>query len=132
MALACGDGHTVIVLEDGWAACSTGTGVRGRLGHGDTQPRERPARLAASELWGRVILVAAGSDHSAAITCDGSLHTWSVTWRVLCMGLYCVLALTPTATSSGEAGSKARSGKGAHRRSSCPHSWGWKFLAGRP
>ena len=64
-------------------SCTTGNGARGRLGLGDEEPRHRPVQLekqafvsAADQTSNEIIMVAAGSDHSAALASDGSLYTW--------------------------------------------------------
>lgn len=71
------------LMEDGAAVCTTGNGARGRLGLGDEEPRHRPVQLekqafvsAADQTSNEIIMVAAGSDHSAALASDGSLYTW--------------------------------------------------------
>ena len=82
MAVALGDGHAIFLLEDGAAVCTTGNGARGRLGLGDEEPRHRPVQLeqqafvSAADQTNNIIMVAAGSDHCAALASDGSLYTW--------------------------------------------------------
>ena len=78
MAVACGDAHTVFVSEDGGAVFAGGCGEHGRLGCGDEAPRNRPVRIDTGEAFegARVVMLAAGSLHSAATTADGALFTW--------------------------------------------------------
>ena len=73
---ACGFHHTLCVTVDG-EVWSWGEGAMGRLGLGDEEPRQQPCLVGAALFRGiNVVAVAAGSYHSAAICCDGSLWTW--------------------------------------------------------
>tara|TARA_Y100000389_G_scaffold64397_1_gene60455 strand:+ start:3783 stop:5207 length:1425 start_codon:yes stop_codon:yes gene_type:complete len=74
--VACGDGHTLVVTQDG-ALWASGNGHRGRLGLDDRQDRQVFERVGA-EAFGstRVVSAAAGRYHSAAVTEDGALWTW--------------------------------------------------------
>ncbi|KAG8235158.1 hypothetical protein J437_LFUL015198, partial [Ladona fulva] len=54
---------------------SWGSGDGGRLGHGDTAPRDKPTVIKA--LSGcNVIHVTCGSTYSAAVTASGEMYTW--------------------------------------------------------
>lgn len=55
-------------------AYSWGNGVGGRLGHGDTLPREHPTKI--NSLESTVKSVHVGCSYSAAITFNGTLYTW--------------------------------------------------------
>ncbi|XP_046386640.1 E3 ubiquitin-protein ligase HERC2 isoform X3 [Ischnura elegans] len=62
-------------LGGGYEVLSWGSGDGGRLGHGDTAPRDKPTPIKA--LSGRnVIHIACGSTYSAAVTADGEMYTW--------------------------------------------------------
>ena len=76
MAVVCGDTHTAFITEDGYAAWAVGSGIHGQLGHGDAQPRCWPSRLNTTFGDKRLVLLASGSNHMAAVTDDGSLWTW--------------------------------------------------------
>jgi hypothetical protein len=75
--VACGDAHTAFVSEDGESVYTSGCGEHGRLGFGDEAPQHRPARLGGAAFGtSRVVMLSAGSLHSAAVTHDGALFTW--------------------------------------------------------
>ena len=99
MAAACGEAHTVLVSEDGAALWVMGSGKFGKLGVGDELPRYCPAPLSLADdsnpcasggggdgtsLASRapalavapVVAVAAGANHTAAVTSDGELWCW--------------------------------------------------------
>jgi alpha-tubulin suppressor-like RCC1 family protein len=77
MAAACGSAHTLLLSEDGAAIFATGSGPQGKLGLGSAEPQPRPVRLRGPAFAGApVVAVAAGANHSAAVTVDGALWTW--------------------------------------------------------
>jgi alpha-tubulin suppressor-like RCC1 family protein len=74
--IACGNDHTLAVTEAGelWA---WGQGAQGRLGLNDGQGRLVPTRVDPQHFAHALIsAVAAGPDHSAAVTAGGALYTW--------------------------------------------------------
>ena len=73
-SVAAGDYHSLAVTAEG-ALFSFGYGGFGQLGHGDTAHQWLPKRLAglAKE---RVASVAAGQDHSLALTVEGALFSF--------------------------------------------------------
>lgn len=80
MAVACGDGHTVLVGERGLAVFACGRGGQGQLGCGARHDQRVPARipeLDAVLVSERIVMVAAGEYHSAASTSTGeaAFHT---------------------------------------------------------
>ncbi|XP_049295397.1 probable E3 ubiquitin-protein ligase HERC2 [Anopheles funestus] len=69
------EGHHVLALATNGDVFSWGNGDGGRLGHGDTNAKELPTRIAA--LTERQVTgVFCGSSYSAAITANGELYTW--------------------------------------------------------
>lgn len=79
MAVACGDGHTVMVGELGFEVFACGRGGSGQLGVGTREDQRAPALVAGlAEVLGnaRVVMVAAGEYHSAASTSEGELLAW--------------------------------------------------------
>ncbi|KAL1527042.1 hypothetical protein AB1Y20_015728 [Prymnesium parvum] len=72
-ALACSKLHTLIADAAG-GLHSFGLGIGGRLGHGDQMPAVLPRALRLPRV--RVREVAAGPDHSLAITECGELFSW--------------------------------------------------------
>ena len=78
MAVACGNGHTVMVAAEGRAVLACGWGKNGQLGNGTREHERVPAQVSglAELLQGaRVVMVAAGDRHSAASTSEGELLT---------------------------------------------------------
>ena len=74
--IACGNVHTLAVTEAGelWA---WGRGAQGRLGLNDGQDRLVPTRVDPQHFaHAPISAVAAGSNHSAAVTAGGALYTW--------------------------------------------------------
>ena len=71
---ACGDRHTLVLTEDG-ATWACGSGSFGQLGLNDTERRHVFEQVQAFG-GARVVAVAAGHAHSAAVTKDGTLWTW--------------------------------------------------------
>ena len=77
--------HTVGVTVDG--ECYTwGGGDDGRLGHGDERTRHTP-RLIHALLGKRVVAVAAGETHTAAMTAEGDLFMWGGASDALGLGI---------------------------------------------
>eukprot|EP00245_Coleochaete_scutata_P012098 TRINITY_DN4638_c0_g1_i1.p1 TRINITY_DN4638_c0_g1~~TRINITY_DN4638_c0_g1_i1.p1 ORF type:complete len:425 (+),score=61.67 TRINITY_DN4638_c0_g1_i1:61-1275(+) len=72
--LACGDCHCLAVTEDG-GVFSWGRNQNGQLGLGDTVDGLFPQKIPAFEGI-KVRMVAAGAEHTAAITEDGRLYGW--------------------------------------------------------
>ena len=73
---ACGESHTLVVTNDG-ALWACGRGEDGQLGLDDGANRLRFERVGAGAFGGaRIVAVAAGGNHSAAVTEDGTLWTW--------------------------------------------------------
>ncbi|XP_048005438.1 probable E3 ubiquitin-protein ligase HERC2 [Leguminivora glycinivorella] len=66
--------HYLCVSSDG-GVWSWGTGEDGRLGHGDTAPREVPAQI-THLAHHEVVRAVAGPTSSAVITSRGALYTW--------------------------------------------------------
>jgi alpha-tubulin suppressor-like RCC1 family protein len=74
VSVACGMGHTLALTGSGHVY-SFGQGTFGALGHGDHANRDNPARIDA--LWSAgVTQVAAGDNHSVALTVSGEVYTW--------------------------------------------------------
>ena len=73
---ACGVKHTLVVTEDG-ALWACGCGEYGKLGLNDETDRHSFELVGAGGVGGmRVVVAAAGDQHSAAVTEDGALWTW--------------------------------------------------------
>ena len=71
---ACGGGYTLVALASG-ELCSCGSGAGGVLGHGDE--KDRAAFEVVQALQGtKVVSLAAGERHCAAISDTGSLFSW--------------------------------------------------------
>ena len=71
---ACGGGYTLVALASG-ELCSCGLGAGGVLGHGDE--KDRAAFEVVQALQGtKVVSLAAGERHCAAISEAGSLFSW--------------------------------------------------------
>ena len=71
---ACGGGYTLVALASG-ELCSCGSGAGGVLGHGDE--KDRGAFEVVQALQGtRVVSLAAGERHCAAVSEAGSLFSW--------------------------------------------------------
>ncbi|KAL1139382.1 hypothetical protein AAG570_006366 [Ranatra chinensis] len=81
-SVACGSAHTLVLSSDGKTVWSFGSGEAGKLGHGDTANVYRPKIIEA--LQGLYIRkVAAGSQFSLALTCNGSVLVWGTS---ACLG----------------------------------------------
>lgn len=72
--LTCGHNHSIVVTNQS-TVYAWGCNERGQLGLGDTKLRSRPVRV--DRLWGiPVVTVAAGGEHSLAVTTNGMLFSW--------------------------------------------------------
>jgi len=72
--VVCSDVHTLALTSDG-KVYSWGVGSEGQLGHGNVLSSHLPAPITA--LHGhRVVAIACGAKHSAALTAQGLLFTW--------------------------------------------------------
>jgi len=76
--VAAGDTHAACVAATG-TLWSWGEGECGKLGHGDTEPRQRPVRL-GREMYGGspAVMVACGKAHTLVLTAEGCV--WSCGW----------------------------------------------------
>lgn len=72
--IACGDSHCLAVTMEGEAQ-SWGRNQNGQLGLGNTEDSLLPQKISAFQ-GVSVKMVAAGAEHSAAITEDGELYGW--------------------------------------------------------
>lgn len=71
--VACGDKHTIFRFQDGSVAC-VGNNAHGQVGSGDREETVVPKTL---EIFTQPIkYVAAGSQHSLAVTESGELYAW--------------------------------------------------------
>ena len=69
-------GHTLFLDVEG-RVYSCGDGYKGKLGHGDHEPRYVPTQI-STEFFNneRIISIAAGGIHSAAVSQEGHVFTW--------------------------------------------------------
>jgi len=73
-AVSAGHRHTAFLLKTG-ELLTAGVGTHGRLGHGDTAPRNVPAKVTA--LTGKfVAAISAGGAHTAAVLESGGVMLW--------------------------------------------------------
>ncbi|EOA13376.1 hypothetical protein CARUB_v10026414mg [Capsella rubella] len=72
--IACGDSHCLAVTMEGEVQ-SWGRNQNGQLGLGDTEDSLVPQKIQAFEGI-RIKMVAAGAEHTAAVTEDGDLYGW--------------------------------------------------------
>ena len=73
---ACADSHTLVVMQDGglWAC---GNGFYAKLGLNDMEDSHVFERVGVEAFGGaKVVVAAAGKNHSAVVTADGALWTW--------------------------------------------------------
>ncbi|NQT63850.1 MAG: T9SS type A sorting domain-containing protein [Candidatus Marinimicrobia bacterium] len=85
IGLACGEGHSLALAADG-TVFAWGYGLSGALGDGNTSNSYLPVFVQDGEYSGtsnlgddsgnKMIAVAAGSGHSAALATDGTVYTW--------------------------------------------------------
>ena len=74
--MACGYAHTVVATEGG-DVYTFGLGLYGQLGHGDEENQLAPRRVPAAGFNGeRVVMVAAGNEHTVALSEAGHVFTW--------------------------------------------------------
>ena len=74
VAVSAGGHHSLALTADG-GVWSWGSGVQGKLGHGDMQGQLLPKKIEA--LTGqRVVALSAGWQHSLALTADSAFFTW--------------------------------------------------------
>uniref|UniRef100_A0A3Q2QNC1 X-linked retinitis pigmentosa GTPase regulator-like n=1 Tax=Fundulus heteroclitus TaxID=8078 RepID=A0A3Q2QNC1_FUNHE len=73
--VACGRNHTLISTERGHVYACGGNG-EGQLGLGDCEERTTFQRIKFFDSQGRVRMLAAGSNTSAALTASGKLFMW--------------------------------------------------------
>jgi len=76
MAVACGDGFTTIVTEEG-AAWACGNGENGQIGLGDNEHQMLLTHLTGSEVFAGepLVMMSSGLKHTACVTKDGALWT---------------------------------------------------------
>ena len=78
--VATGNGHTVALSEAGHVF-TWGEGWSGQLGHNDRKHQRAPRQVEAGRFGGeKVVFVAAGGNHTVAVTAGGRLYTWG--WSV--------------------------------------------------
>ena len=76
LMVACGEEHTVVATEGG-GVYTFGGGEDGQLGHGDEENQLAPRRVPAAGFNGeRVVMVAAGDQHTVALSEAGRVFTW--------------------------------------------------------
>merc|ERR1712169_105093 len=74
--ISCGDFHTA-VLTDAGGIYTWGEGHYGQLGHGDKIPQyTKPFKIGNVFEKLRMVQLACGANHTAAITDSGQLYTW--------------------------------------------------------
>ena len=74
--VACAWSATLAVSEDGSSVLAFGRGTEGQLGNGTREHQRTPARVAGLEGECDIVMVAAGYEHSAALTSEGRLLLW--------------------------------------------------------
>jgi hypothetical protein len=81
LMVACGELHTVVATEIG-GVFTFGNGNDGRLGHRDEENQLAPRRVPAASFNGeRIVMVAAGSLHTVALSEAGHVFTWGWGWN---------------------------------------------------
>ena len=83
--LAAGGRHTVALCEEGHVY-TWGWGRKGQLGHNDRESQFAPRKVASARFEAHVVFVAAGGDHTVAMTAGGELRTWGC-GEYGCLGL---------------------------------------------
>ena len=74
--VAAGNSNTVALSEEG-RVFTWGGGFYGQLGHDDRENQWAPRQVEAGRFGGeKVVFVAAGGNHSVAVTAGGRLYTW--------------------------------------------------------
>ena len=74
VAVSAGFAHSLAITADS-AVWNWGSGLRGKLGHGDEQSQLLPKKVEAFADQ-RVVAVSEGEDHSLALTTDGAILAW--------------------------------------------------------
>jgi RCC1 and BTB domain-containing protein len=77
LAVSAGNKYTAAIASAG-ELFTWGCGGSGRLGHGDAEDRPFPTEVQGEVSGKRVVAVAAGSHHTAAVTESGELYVWGV------------------------------------------------------
>jgi alpha-tubulin suppressor-like RCC1 family protein len=76
IAVAAGENHSLALTSDG-AVWAWGSNANGRLGNGQTLDQCQPVQVATTAgFTGRAIAIAAGDEHSLALTVDGMVWAW--------------------------------------------------------
>ena len=78
--LAVGGPHTCALLTDGNVRC-WGAGAKGQLGYGnadDIRSDQLPPPLGNVEVGGKVVELAAGTEHTCALLEDGNIRCWGL------------------------------------------------------
>jgi len=76
LTVACGYCHSLVVTKDG-ALWTFGRGQNGALGHNDHNNRLVPTRIEAQHFGNaKIVSIAGGESHSAAVTQEGTFYTW--------------------------------------------------------
>ena len=76
MVVACGFAHTLALADRGCRIFACGRGIDGQLGAGTCERQSAPVPVAGLEGRPDVVMMAAGNEHSAAITSAGALLLW--------------------------------------------------------
>ena len=76
VSIACGTANTLAVGGEDGCVLACGNNDSGQLGNGTCKHQRTPARVAGLEGECDVVMVAAGYEHSAAITSAGRLLLW--------------------------------------------------------
>jgi hypothetical protein len=75
-SIACGDSHSIGLLRASGALFAWGEGARGQLGLGSNRLSSGPPSPVRALSTERVISVACGAQHTAAVTEQGYVFTW--------------------------------------------------------
>jgi len=74
VTVVCGELHVMVLRED-MQVMSWGLSRCGQLGHGDTETQRTPQKIATLQPF-RIVEMAAGAEHSIAVTLDGNVWVW--------------------------------------------------------
>ena len=70
-----------VALSEAGHVFTWGSGFNGQLGHSDRENQLAPRQVEAGWFGGeKVVFVAAGEDHTVAVTAGGRLYTWGYGW----------------------------------------------------